>query len=304
MSSLDALGTFGLLALFLGGNKGGGGGGLAPGDVAPGGLTPAPSSPAVPIAPLWPAAVPPSLPVFPSDAWEPDTPVSTPVVQRAVALVPVLWAQGEGSHTVEMTAGHWVTYLAQWLNGKHGVTAWRLKQATTSPAAAAAPSLDNVRPGMPQMVIPPPAESLIAPAAPRVVVVPAPGGPVVVRPAPAIVSPSAAPLVPAAAPILQKPGPVGKYPGPGAYASNAPYIRRYQAALTWLAAVTGNHDWDPGYADPSIGVGNGVDGKFGASTKAGVFAFQKFNGVTPYDGKCGAGTGAAVDHWLSATQAA
>lgn len=290
MSLIDALSAFALFRLFEGQGGGGGGGGGLLSPLAPSPEV-APSSPAVPVAPLWPSAVPPDLPPFPGDGWEYDAPVSTPVVQRAVALVPVLWAQGQGAHTTEMTAGHWVTYLAEWLNGKHGVTAWRLKRP------GAGPSLDNVRPGMPSVVIPKPAESLVSPvAAPKVVVVPAPGGPVVVKPAaPSIVTPSA-PFVPAATSLDSPPPLLGKYPGPGAYMSNPTWIRKYQTALIYLAAKTGNADWNVGP--------KGADGKFGADTKAGVLAFQKYNGVKPYDGAAGAATGAAIDHWLSSMQQA
>ena len=127
--------------------------------------------------------MPAGLPPCPGDGWEPDTPVPTPVVQRAVALLPQLWAQGEGSHQPEMTAGHWVMYLAQMLNGKHGVTAWRVKKG-------AAPVAPTVR--KPSSVPFAPAPSLATPATPVAPV--APGSPLV-QPAVYVQQPAATPSV-------------------------------------------------------------------------------------------------------------
>lgn len=288
MSALDALAGFTFLRLLLGGGQTAAEQPAAPSTAVP--LSPLPSldvrpviTPSTPVAPTWPSSVPPTLPPFPGDAWEPDQPVPTPVVQRAVALVPQLWGQGEGTHTFEMTAGHWVAYLAQLLNGKHGVTAWRLKSPAAAAAAAkiapsAAPLVPLARTPAPVTAAPPPA--------------------VVLPPAPLVVPAAAPSLVAPAAPELPMPTFVSPYPAPGAYASNVSYIRKYQLALTWLAGVTRNRDWDPGYQAGKAG--SGVDGKFGPSTQAGVLAFQKFNGLKPVDGKAGAVTAAAIDHWLTA----
>lgn len=86
------------------------------------------------------------------------------------------------------------------------------------------------------------------------------------------------------------PAPVSPYPGPGAYANNAPYISRYQYALTWLAGITGHHEFDP----------KGVDGKYGPNTIAAVKAFQ-LGAQLPVDGQAGAKTAAAIDALVHST---
>ena len=129
----------------------------------PGPVPPIPGLSPVIVAPPYPSAIPPDLPPFP-DGWEYDEPVSAAVGQRAAALLSSLWAQGEGAHTAEMTAGHWVTYRAEIVaGGKHGVTAWRVK-AGLAPAVAPAfqqmspsPTLDVSR----RVTVPP-----VVPAAP------------------------------------------------------------------------------------------------------------------------------------------
>ena len=153
-----------LAFLALLGRQGGGGGGgdLPPIPPMPGPVPPIPGGgdgPSPVIAPAWPSTVPPDLPPFPGDGWEADTPVSQAVIQRAWALLPTLWAQGEGAHTVEMTAGHWVTYKAQWMEGgKKGVTAWRVKaSAMPQGQLSPSPSADVAR----RTTVPP-----IVPAAP------------------------------------------------------------------------------------------------------------------------------------------
>lgn len=94
--------------------------------------------------------------------------------------------------------------------------------------------------------------------------------PVAPRPAPA---PGPAPAVPFSGPPPQ----VLPYPGSGAWQSNAPYIQRYQAALSWLGFDT-----------------KGVDGKYGPNTAAAVKAFEAAHGL-PVDGQCGPATAAAID---------
>ena len=104
--------------------------------------------------------------------------------------------------------------------------------------------------------------------------------PSVTPPAPA---PAPAPVVPPSAPMA-RPAPVSPYPGTGAYSGNAPYITRYQSALTFLAQSMGHSEWDP----------QGIDGKFGPHTQAAVKAFQGAHGLTT-DGEAGAQTAAALD---------
>jgi hypothetical protein len=74
-----------------------------------------------------PSPVPAGLPAFPA-GWQPDNPPPAPVVQRAVALLPVLWAKGAGATKTEQTAGRWITYQAAVTSpGKKGVVAFRVK---------------------------------------------------------------------------------------------------------------------------------------------------------------------------------
>lgn len=102
------------------------------------------------------------------------------------------------------------------------------------------------------------------------------------RPAPSPGAPGAPVAPPAAAPAVGPPAPVQPYPGPGAWQTNAAYIKRYQSALSYLSSI--NPAFNP----------QGVDGKFGAHTKAAVMAFQQAHGLTA-DGEAGAATAAALD---------
>jgi peptidoglycan hydrolase-like protein with peptidoglycan-binding domain len=106
-------------------------------------------------------------------------------------------------------------------------------------------------------------------------------------PAPAPITPAVVvqPATPTTPAVLQQPAPVSPYPGPGAYQSNAAYIMRYQAALTFLAHAAGIAAWDP----------QGIDGKFGPNTQNAVKAFQSSHGLSPVDGECGAATAASLD---------
>lgn len=82
-----------------------------------------------------PSPTPKGLPAFPA-GWEPDNPPPAPVVSRAVALLPVLWAKGAGATKTEQTAGRWITYQAAVTSpGKKGVVAFRVK-----PGAMASPN--------------------------------------------------------------------------------------------------------------------------------------------------------------------
>ena len=103
--------------------------------------------------------------------------------------------------------------------------------------------------------------------------------------------PAPGPPAPGPAPALVKPSNVSPYPGPGAWQSNGAYVARYQAALTYLAAVHGAHAWDP----------QGVDGKYGPNTSSAVKAFQTDHGLSPVDGEAGAATAAAIDAALAAS---
>ena len=101
------------------------------------------------------------------------------------------------------------------------------------------------------------------------------------------------PATPAPAPPMGKPGPVGPSPGPGTWQTNAPFIQRYQAALTWLSQQ-GNPAFNP----------QGIDGKFGPNTSAAVKAFQAAHGLSPVDGEVGPATSAALDTAMGYTAVA
>lgn len=76
----------------------------------------------------FPAVLPSGLAPFPS-GWKPHPRPGT-VAVRAMQLLPVLWARGKGSRTVEKAGGEWVSFVAQETSpGKKGVTAWVEKQA-------------------------------------------------------------------------------------------------------------------------------------------------------------------------------
>jgi peptidoglycan hydrolase-like protein with peptidoglycan-binding domain len=111
---------------------------------------------------------------------------------------------------------------------------------------------------------------------------------------PAASSPAASSIFTAAAPAPRAPPPpqVSPYPGVGAYKTNSAYVSRYQNALTYLASVMKRPAWSP----------QGVDGKFGPKTQAGVKAFQTDQGLKPVDGFAGAATAAAIDRALIAAQ--
>lgn len=79
--------------------------------------------PSVPAAPF-PATKPEDLPAWPN-GWCPDLPPAPEVATRAWELLPTLWGKGEGTRTVEMTGGRWITYVASTVDGQKSVAAYR-----------------------------------------------------------------------------------------------------------------------------------------------------------------------------------
>lgn len=130
----------------------------------------------LPAPPAWPAAIPAGLPPFPGPGWVPDSPPPAPVVARAVALLPQLWARGVGATATEQTAGRWITYLAAMVGTKKSVIAYRLAPTVaTMPPAAPAPGV------VPAVYHPAPAGA----PSPAAVPVAAPAGPVHIPASPA-----------------------------------------------------------------------------------------------------------------------
>lgn len=81
-----------------------------------------------------------------------------------------------------------------------------------------------------------------------------------------------------------RPAAVGPEPALGAWKNDPAYVKRYQAALTYLAAIKKQPSWSP----------QGVDGKPGPHTMAAVSAFEGANGLTP-DGQCGSDCSSELD---------
>lgn len=125
---------------------------------------------------------------------------------------------------------------------------------------------------------------------PAPVAVPAP----VAAPATPMVLVQTAPSAPPQPQPMAVPGQVSPYPGTGAYKSNAAYIGRYQAALTYLAQSLGHPSWDPG----------GIDQKYGSKTSAAVSAFERDNAMGTPDGAAGPAVAARLDALLNAARAA
>jgi len=101
--------------------------------------------------PPWPPApVPSGLPPFPGPAWEPDTPVTTAIAQRAAYWNPQLWNYPTKTirkpYVQEQFGGQWVTFAAAWHPGSAGAhtymatEAWRLKATQPQPAPAPLPA--------------------------------------------------------------------------------------------------------------------------------------------------------------------
>ena len=115
-----------VLALLFGGKQAPGGGG----------------GPSVPAGPF-PSVKPEDLPPWPT-GWCPDLPPPPEVVARAWELVPTLWAKGEGTRTIEMTGGRWISYVATTVDGQKAVAAFR-----TTDCEPVAPAVSPVLPGAP-----------------------------------------------------------------------------------------------------------------------------------------------------------
>ena len=118
-----------------------------------GGASFVPAAPQAPVLPGEPGKTttaaptpwPSTLPPFPS-GWEYDSPVPSDVQTRAAALLPSLWAKGQGATAQEMTGGRWITYEAELVAGGHkGVTAWRVKGGAPAPSPAASPGNPTVQ---------------------------------------------------------------------------------------------------------------------------------------------------------------
>jgi peptidoglycan hydrolase-like protein with peptidoglycan-binding domain len=80
-------------------------------------------TPSVPSGPF-PSNKPNDLPPWPT-GWCPDLPLPPEVIARGWQLVPTLWAKGEGTRTVEMTGGRWITYVATMVDGQKAIAAYR-----------------------------------------------------------------------------------------------------------------------------------------------------------------------------------
>jgi Putative peptidoglycan binding domain len=103
------------------------------------GHAPAPGPVARTTAPAWPQVVPAGLPAFPGQGWVPDQPPGSGVVARAFQLLPVLWQHGAGTFKTEQTAGRWISYRADQMGPKRGVTAWRLAPSLRLPSEVPQP---------------------------------------------------------------------------------------------------------------------------------------------------------------------
>jgi hypothetical protein len=100
------------------------------------GTTPSPSPALTTTAVSFPVKDPGGLPPWPT-GWKPMSPLPASVVQRAVALLPVM--QVNERKVEQGPDGGWVTYYKSRDGKKTGVTAWMPKPgalATTTPAAA------------------------------------------------------------------------------------------------------------------------------------------------------------------------
>ncbi len=99
-----------------------------------------------------------------------------------------------------------------------------------------------------------------------------------------LVGPSPTPPAPGPTPAVAA---VGPEPFAGAWQSDPEYVKRYQAALTYLSSAHGRPAWNP----------QGVDGGAGPHTMGAVKSFQGDNGLG-VDGECGSATSSALDAML------
>jgi peptidoglycan hydrolase-like protein with peptidoglycan-binding domain len=253
---------------------------------------PPPPAPPKPVMPPWPTPVTPAgMPPFPGPGWvyDNDANGTPPAATQARALYwsPILWNYASKTivkpYVTEQTGGRWLTFQAVWHPGPKGpqtfmaVEAFRL--ASEQPGAAAP------MPAEPAAVVVPTPSVVPAPGAPPAVSVPAPIAPPIAQP---VVSVQDSPAAPVVTQPMGIPANVSPYPGTGAYQSNAAYIRRYQAALTFLAQALGHPNWDPG----------GIDGAYGPHTAGAVRAFESANGLSA-DGECGSQCAAKLDALLA-----
>lgn len=96
-------------------------------------------------APPWPQVVPADLPPFPA-GWTPASPVTAAIRERAFALLPQLWAHGEGTWKPEQTGARWVVYQARMTLAPDGTTKTGVV-AFTAPSQAPEQSAFSVTPG-------------------------------------------------------------------------------------------------------------------------------------------------------------
>jgi len=219
-------------------------------------------------SPLQPAPSPkPIPPPGALDVTWPSTPPATlplEVQQRAVQLLPQLWAQGSGSRRVELIGGRWITLVAEVVRGgSKGVTAWRVKgqkPGTVAPTADAAAR-------MPLRIVQTPPKTY-APAT----------GP---APAPSVYAKAPAAATPATAPTI------ARTPQAAAAPLAVTTTQDVQSALNTL-----------GVASPPL-----VVGKAGPLTAAAVKRFQSMHPPLVVDGIAGPLTKAALGNALASSQA-
>ncbi len=232
-----------------------------PAPSAPPGPPPiAATAPAPHVAPpAWPAAVPSDLPPFPGPGWIPH-PSPGRVASRASALLPQLWAKGEGTHVIEQTNGEWVAYKAAYMGSKKGVVAYVPRPVCAQPASS------NPRPPI----------AAPAPPKPRPQAAPAPA------PAP---KPRPPAVLPPADVVLPEDVITVSTHEPPAAAENRP---------TLSVGSTGAYVVD---VQKRLGVtakGGGYTGYYGTMTADAVRKFQRSRGL-PDDGVVGPSTWAALD---------
>jgi hypothetical protein len=226
--------------------------------------TPAPAPAAAPVAntpapnvppPAWPSAVPSDLPPFPGAGWV-THPNPGRVATRAAALLPQLWANGEGTHVIEQAGGDWVAFKASSMGGKKGVVAYVPRGSVVSPRPASS-------------------------AAPRPVKPPTPAAKP--KPKPAPTSPGWPQPVPDMDPGGIIPASYDGHPGPAASNRGTISLGSKGADVVYLQKRLG-----------IVAKGGGYTGYFGPSTETKVRAFQAGRGLKS-DGIVGPATWAALE---------